>query len=274
MKHTELAAWLEEHKETLIAPGGEEEAADRALLEHVLEAARTGRANHLDAAIRQAARQAVTHEMPLDRLLRQPRRLREATWKAFKAADLPAERTLALIEAAEPIFARLSQTAAQAYFEATQQMQDALASEIVRLHSEAERRVMDRTAELTRANVELSKLEQARTDFISIAAHELKTPLTLIQGYANMLSELDLGASGAAGAAHTLAGIVRGIERLSAIVEDMLDVSVIDTNALSLRMEWVSLQQVVNLVVSQNAHHFQERKLAVHVEDLSGLPCV
>jgi signal transduction histidine kinase len=272
MKHVELVAWLEEHKEALIAPGGEGEVSDRALVELVLETARTGRAGRLDAAMRLAARQAVAQEIPLERVSRQARRLKEALWKTLKQASLSPAQALALIEAAEPIFARLSQVAAQAYFEATQQMQDALASEIVRLHTEAERRVMDRTAELTRANIELSKLEQAKTDFISIAAHELKTPLTLIQGYANMLVELDLEANGASGAAHTLTGIIRGIERLSAIVEDMLDVSVIDTNALSLRIESVSLQQAVSLIVSQNAQHFKDRKLDMQVGDLSGLP--
>jgi signal transduction histidine kinase len=127
---------------------------------------------------------------------------------------------------------------------------------------------------LARANIELSRLEQVRTDFISIAAHELKTPLTLIQGYANMLCELDPKTEEAAGLMHLARGILRGTERLSAIVEDMLDVSVIDTNALSLRIQEVSLSHAVNLAVGQNARSLEERRLTVHLGDLSQLPPV
>jgi signal transduction histidine kinase len=54
----------------------------------------------------------------------------------------------------------------------------------------------------------------------------------------------------------------------------MLDVSVIDTDALSLRIEEVPLAHAVNLVVEQNARYIGERQLTVHVEDLRGLPPV
>ena len=43
--------------------------------------------------------------------------------------------------------------------------------------------------ELENAQGALEKLDKSKSDFISIAAHELKTPLTLIEGYAAMLRE-------------------------------------------------------------------------------------
>jgi signal transduction histidine kinase len=54
----------------------------------------------------------------------------------------------------------------------------------------------------------------------------------------------------------------------------MLDASVIDTNALSLRIEKVSLSHTVALVVNQNMRYFKERNLTVHVGDLNNLPQV
>lgn len=274
MQHPELAAWLQEHRESLIASYGKGDTVSASLVDSILEAARNGRIDELDAAVWQAARQAIGQELPLNRLLRSLRRLKEAMWKELKQGELSAPQTLALVEAAEPIFSRSIQVATHAYFEITQQMQDALAFEIARLHSEAERRVMDRTADLTRANIELSKLEQAKTDFIGIAAHELKTPLTLIQGYANMLRDMGGEANRSLGMNHMLEGILRGAQRLSSIVEDMLDVSVIDTNALSLQIEPVSLARAINLVVTQNARYLKERNLVVHVGELSTLPRV
>jgi signal transduction histidine kinase len=274
MQHLELAVWLQEHSESLIALCEQEDIFSMTLVESVLETARTGRVDHMDMLVKQAVQQAVKQEIPLDRLLRKSRRLKEAIWDQLKQGELSASQTLAFIEATEPIFSRLIQIATHAYIEFIQQMQDALASEIARLHSETERRVMNRTADLTRANIELSKLEKARTDFIGIAAHELKTPLTLIQGYANMLREMNLETNNATGAMHLLEGILNGSERLSAVVEDMLDASVIDTNALSLRIEKVSLSHTVALVVTQNMRYFKERNLTVQVGDLNNLPQV
>ncbi len=271
VRHPELAAWLQEHRESLIALCEQGETVDVILIDTILATARTGRVDQLDSAIDQAARRAVAQEMPLDRLLRKPQHLKEAIWQELKGGELSASQALALIEATEPIFSRILQIAMRSYFEATQRMQDVLASEIARLHSESERRVMDRTADLTRANIELSKLEQAKTDFISIAAHELKTPLTLIRGYTNMLHEMGLEGDGLTGSSHIVEGILQGAERLSAIVEDMLDVSVIDTNALSLRIEETPLSHVVSLVVGQNAPYIAERHLTVHVGDLDSL---
>ena len=271
MGNPELAAWLEEHRESLVALCEQGDVVDLNLIDNILETARTGRVDHLDSAVNQAVHRAVAQEVPLDRLLKKSERLKEVIWEELKGGGLPASQALALVEAAEPVFSRISQIAMRSYFEASQRMQDVLAAEIARLHSESERRVMDRTADLTRANIELSKLEQAKTDFISIAAHELKTPLTLIRGYTNMLHEIDLEGDGASGSSHIVEGILRGAERLSAIVEDMLDVSVIDTNALSLHIQEVSLSHFVSLVVGQNTAYIAERHLTVHVGDLDSL---
>jgi signal transduction histidine kinase len=117
-------------------------------------------------------------------------------------------------------------------------------------------------------------LEKAKTDFIGIAAHELKTPLTLIQGYANMLHELGMEGDEVAESDHIVEGILQGTDRLSAIVEDMLDVSVIDTDALSLRIEEVPVSRAVNLVVGQSAHTVSERQLIVHVDGVDSLPLI
>ncbi len=285
MRHPELATWLLVHREALIESfvasserptlwSGEGEAADAALIDDVIEAARTGRVDHLDIAAGQVAHQAVMREISLARLLRGIASLRGTVWNQLKQGELAAPEVLTFIEAAEPIFSRLTRAITQSYIEANQQAQDTLASEIARLQREAERRLMNRTADLTQANIKLRKLQQAKTDFISIAAHELKTPLTLIQGYTNMLREMGMEGDGGTGTMPLLEGILRGTERLSAIVEDMLDVSVIDADALSLRIEQVSLSSAVNIVVTQNAQNLQERNQTVHVGDLSQLPHV
>jgi len=288
MRNSELAAWLLEHKAPLVealaprvAPSAhpilrkeEGEAFGTALFDSVIEVAETGLVEHLDLAARQVARRSVIREVPLARLLREVTAFKEAVWDQLKQSCSSISKVLALAEALEPIILRLVKVITQAYVEANQQAQDALAAEIARLQHDAERRSIDRTADLDKANSELSKLQQAKIDFISIAAHELKTPLTLIYGYTNMLREMAMRGDDPVEASPLLDGILRGTERLSAIVEDMLDVSVIDTDALSLHIEKVSLATAVGIIAAQNARNFEERKQTIHIGELGRLPYI
>ena len=74
MRHPDLATWLLVHRESLIESfvasserptlwRGEGEAADATLIDDVIEAARTGRVDHLDITARQVARQAVMRDI-------------------------------------------------------------------------------------------------------------------------------------------------------------------------------------------------------------------
>jgi len=95
-------------------------------------------------------------------------------------------------------------------------------------------RLQEKIEELTKANEELRHTDEMKSRFISIAAHELRTPLTLIQGYLSML----IPSGGEAtyqlddNVIEMIQGIVKGMERLSTIVEEMLDVTRIETGTL------------------------------------------
>jgi signal transduction histidine kinase len=121
---------------------------------------------------------------------------------------------------------------------------------------------MQYAAEVARANRELSRLEQAKTDFISIAAHELKTPLTLIQGYVNILTDLQEVNEQIASLSQ---GINRGAERMGTIINDMLDLSALDTNQVSLVLDEVDLKHVMELIVTQVNSVLSERKQAIEI---------
>ena len=84
-------------------------------------------------------------------------------------------------------------------------------------------------AELEEARNVLAQLDASKSAFISIAAHELKTPLTLIQGYNEMIRE-QLGPDLKEDTAELLRGIENGANRLEEIVNDMIDISLIDNN--------------------------------------------
>lgn len=98
---------------------------------------------------------------------------------------------------------------------------------------------------LERVNKEqsaLEKLDKSKSDFISIAAHELKTPLTLIEGYTGMMREIiEQKQIFDQHLFLLMDGINSGSRRLREIINDMIDVSLIDNELLSLNFQptWV-----------------------------------
>ncbi|MFZ5918308.1 MAG: ATP-binding protein [Chloroflexota bacterium] len=147
-----------------------------------------------------------------------------------------------------------------------------LYDQLSRLNQELEARVEQRTAELERALRDLERLERAKSDFISIASHELKTPLTLIQGYANILRE-SLSAEDTQRRG-LVQGIVTGGQRLQSIVEDMIDVSLIDTQVLTLHVIPTSLRQVIDLAAAEFEAALKERRHELTIEGLDDLPLI
>lgn len=119
---------------------------------------------------------------------------------------------------------------------------------------------------LHEAQDNLQRLDKSKADFIAVAAHELKTPLTLIEGYADMLTE-EVQSDGKPPAVFLLNGITKGIGRLKEIVEDMVDASMIDNNLLSLSFQPVRLLKVFEKVRTDIGHALRERRLTFTFED-------
>lgn len=112
----------------------------------------------------------------------------------------------------------------------------------------------------------IHRLEKSKADFIAIAAHELKTPLTLIEGYSDMLSE-EIKHGEGPGTTFLIGGIAKGILRLREIVEDMIDVSMIDNHVLSLSFQPVRLLRIVQRVEDDLRQALQDRKLTFVVSE-------
>lgn len=114
---------------------------------------------------------------------------------------------------------------------------------------------------------QISMLEKNRKRFINVAAHELKTPLTLLEGYAKMLRENihpdDLQTS------MYLGGLDNGTERLRSIINDMIDVSLITSGSFSITRQPLSLDSVLTRVIRGINRDFASRNVMVHVEELT-----
>ncbi len=95
---------------------------------------------------------------------------------------------------------------------------------------------------------ELRRLEKIRKDFVANVSHELRTPLTSIKGYVEAL--LDGAKDDPIASAKFLEIILKQSDRLNLIIEDLLELSKIESGRVSLKEEPLELRSVVDRTLS------------------------
>jgi signal transduction histidine kinase len=140
------------------------------------------------------------------------------------------------------------------------------------LNRELERRVEERTAELSRVNRELVEANRMKDIFLATLSHELRTPLTPVLGWVNLLR-----AGGAATDASMLGQGLDAIERnarlQARLVDDLLDISRIVSGKLRIEWEPVDLCAVVSTATEPVRAEAAARDIKLAVE-ISNCPLV
>lgn len=134
---------------------------------------------------------------------------------------------------------------------------------------EMEARIAYISKELVSAQQQLEQLDRTKSNFITVAAHELKTPLTLIDGYTTMMRDM-LDETGRNQFNSLLVGMNKGVHRLREIIDDMIDVSLIDNNLLSLNFQQTTVMHILNLLKVDLAASVLERKQKLNIKTFSG----
>ncbi len=123
------------------------------------------------------------------------------------------------------------------------------------LINEQEKRYLSLIIDIT----EHKKLDKKKDEFISIASHELKTPLTTMRGYVQLLHQnflqiykerldyIDI--------------MQNQISKLNELVDDLLDVSKIETGKLSLDITEFNIVELINEVIKETAPFSREHKI-------------
>jgi signal transduction histidine kinase len=124
----------------------------------------------------------------------------------------------------------------------------------------------DMRSEITEAREQLRRLDKSKTDFIAVAAHELRTPITLVEGYSNMLATSIPGIREDPLAGQLVDGIVGGVHRLREIIRDMLDVSLISLDMLELHMQPTFLHGLMDSLERSCRVALVERNLEMTIE--------
>jgi signal transduction histidine kinase len=125
-------------------------------------------------------------------------------------------------------------------------------------------RLEEKVRELEKANSELQRVEKMKSDFVVLAGHELRTPLTVIYGYLQILKANPAipGDEESEGSPrHLLDKVSEAVQRLSEVIQDILNVSLIDANRLDLSHEPVFINSVVQSVLHNLRSFGPQRKL-------------
>ena len=135
---------------------------------------------------------------------------------------------------------------------------------------ESEAKISYFKKELLRTQNTLEKLDSSKSGFIAVAAHELKTPLTLVEGYTAMLLDCSKDNSNSNDIAIYTNGILKGTKRLQSIVNDMIDVSLIDNKLMKLNMQPLWMNCIYEALLSELTPILNERNISLTIIPFEG----
>ena len=147
------------------------------------------------------------------------------------------------------------------------------ASQVIEYSRELERksRALEvATDELKRANQRLTELDRLKDEFITTVSHELRTPLTSIRSFSEIL--LDSPDLGLAERNQFLEIVVKESERLTRLINDILDLSRIQTGRMEWRLSTCDPKDILDDALAATSGLFKEKGIALRPEFASDLP--
>lgn len=144
-------------------------------------------------------------------------------------------------------------------------------ADLTELTQHLEQRIEDRTRELSVANERLQDHDRRRSMFVSVASHELRTPMTAIRSFTdNMLD----GVAGPLTERQTayLTRIGHNLNRLTRIINQLLDWSRLDLQKEVLKFEPVCFRQLATLVVDSLRTVADQKQVTVALQAPDDLP--
>lgn len=126
---------------------------------------------------------------------------------------------------------------------------------------------------IQRANERLKELDHLKDDFVSLASHELRTPMTAIKSY------LWMAIAGKGGVLNEkqmyyAQRSYNSVDRLIKLVNDMLNISRIESGRLTVKMQKVNIEQLVRETVEEVAPRANELGVNVVIEQQGVVPVV
>ncbi|MBR9707505.1 MAG: HAMP domain-containing histidine kinase, partial [Candidatus Diapherotrites archaeon] len=113
-----------------------------------------------------------------------------------------------------------------------------------------------------------------KDEFISVSSHELKTPLTSIRGYSELLQSSSSKKLSSKEKTRILGVIVRNVDRLTLLVNDILDVSRLQSGTFKLNLTRLNITKVLDDLVESLTPSFKQKGITITKNYSRGLPLV
>ena len=134
-------------------------------------------------------------------------------------------------------------------------------------------RLRDFAAQLEKANQELRRIDEIKSEFISVASHELRSPLAAIK---NAILLILKGKTGEVNEtqAKFLSMAERNITRLTNILNDLLNLSRIESGRIQFNFQNIELKETVEFIASSLRAQADAKKIPLEIEAPEQLPSV
>lgn len=137
-------------------------------------------------------------------------------------------------------------------------------------------RLESKIVELEEANRRLQKTDKLKSDFITLTAHEFRTPITLVYGYARLLQATVREAAAQDVVQGTIGElserICQSVQRLNEAVNDILNISLIEADEMHLNWQPINLAEIISLALNELNPTKNGRELNINIEGLDALP--
>jgi signal transduction histidine kinase/CheY-like chemotaxis protein/HAMP domain-containing protein len=129
-------------------------------------------------------------------------------------------------------------------------------------------RLEDGVVFTVRDTTERARLERAKTEFVATASHELRSPLTSIKGFVELLAQTELNAR----QREFVEVVLLSTNRLADLVNDLLDVARVEAGQLEIQRRPISVAEAVREVAALMAPQFADRDQELVVDIAPALP--
>jgi PAS domain S-box-containing protein len=158
------------------------------------------------------------------------------------------------------------------------------AKELEEYSQALEEKVEARTLSLREANKKLQEMDNLKTEFLSIVSHELRTPLAAVLGYAKIINNrlkdvIFPNVRGDIKVVMSTRKINKGLgtiisegERLTELINDLLDIAKIESGKVEWEMELVSVAEIIERAIALTSSSFEQYGLELISDVEDGLP--
>jgi len=136
--------------------------------------------------------------------------------------------------------------------------------ELANFYADLETKIEQRTQELQKKNQALIRLNQEKNEFLGIAAHDLKNPLSAIQGWAEMISE-DYDDMPQAEVIEVNRLILNSSRQMFELIKNLLDVNAIESGKINAKLSCVDILPTVQTLVDSYSERAKTKNISLQL---------